>query len=627
MSSALPVFRTARLEQAGLPRGKPLGSILMASGAIAPLDAATALSESWRHGADLPRVLIAEELATPEQVLDAQALHFGAMRLDRGRHPADPMLATLLPPEFCLRHAVLPWMWIGETLILATSRPESFVALLDSLPVGHGPVAMALALESDIHAEVAVRHAEDLARAAETRVRAAESCRDMDRMTPARRALGGGFAIAALALLFTHPDAFFATAAALAVLTLLVAQALKLAAMLAGHAPARTGPDPVRLPVISVLVPLFREENIAQELLKRLSRLDYPRSRLDVLLALEAEDSQTRAALSGVRLPPWMRVIEVPAGTITTKPRALNYALRFARGSIVGVYDAEDSPAADQLLRVAGHFGRAPPEVVCIQGVLDFYNPKANWLSRCFTIEYATWFRVVLPGLARLGFAVPLGGTTVFFRREALEEVGGWDAHNVTEDADLGVRLARYGYRTELVPIVTREEANCRFWPWIRQRSRWLKGYMITWAVHMRSPFGLLRDLGPWKFFGVQVVFLTSILHFLLAPVLWSFWLVLLGLPHPLATALNEAQMSLLLWLFLGSEAVSLLVGAAAVSRSPHPGLLPWVPTLLLYFPLGTIAAYKAVSELLDRPFFWDKTMHGHSAPDHAGADIPTDNH
>ena len=152
------------------------------------------------------------------------------------------------------------------------------------------------------------------------------------------------------------------------------------------------------------------------------------------------------------------------------------------------------------------------------KGCLISITPRVNWLSRCFTIEYATWFRVILPGLARMGLPIPLGGTTLFFRRTILDRLGGWDAHNVTEDADLGIRLARHGYRTELIPTTTYEEANCRPWPWVRQRSRWLKGYAVTWAVHMRNPARLWRDLGPWRFFGVQVLFVGTLSQFITAP-------------------------------------------------------------------------------------------------------------
>jgi cellulose synthase/poly-beta-1,6-N-acetylglucosamine synthase-like glycosyltransferase len=257
-----------------------------------------------------------------------------------------------------------------------------------------------------------------------------------------------------------------------------------------------------------------------------------------------------------------------------------------------------------------------------VQGILDFYNPQANWISRCFTIEYATWFRIVLAGAARLGFSIPLGGTTVYLRRAALAHVGGWDAHNVTEDADLGVRLARYGYQTWLMPTVTREEANNRFIPWIKQRSRWLKGYIVTYIVHMRRPFRLIKEMGVWKFLGFQCFFLTTILQFTLAPALWCFWLVFLGISTPFTEALPTEWMGGLLALFLLTELISLLVGFVAVARTQHQRLMQWVPLMMFYFPMGVFAVYKAWSELIFKPFYWDKTSHGVSHPDEIDGDI-----
>jgi hypothetical protein len=217
----------------------------------------------------------------------------------------------------------------------------------------------------------------------------------------------------------------------------------------------------------------------------------------------------------------------------------------------------------------------------------------------------------MLPGMARLGLAIPLGGTTLNFRRDVLESLGGWDAHNVTEDADLGFRLARHGYRTEMVGTVTEEEANCRAWPWIKQRSRWLKGYMTTYLVHMRHPGRLWAQLGPRKFWGFQAHFISALSQVLLAPVLWSFWLVLLGLPHPLDPVLPRGALLGLGSLFLTVEVITLAIYSASVARPKHRHLLPWVPTMHFYAPLAAIAAYKALFELLVKPFFWDKTAHG----------------
>ena len=212
-----------------------------------------------------------------------------------------------------------------------------------------------------------------------------------------------------------------------------------------------------------------------------------------------------------------------------------------------------------------------------------------------------------------MGFVIPLGGTTLFLRREALESIGGWDAHNVTEDADLGLRLARRGFKTELLDTVTEEEANCHIWPWIRQRSRWLKGYMITWAVHMRRPLRLLRELGLWRFLGVQFLFLGTLTQFLLAPLLWTFWAIPLGLSHPFVALMTPTQIYALTAVFLGAEAVSIGVSLYATAGPRHRWLWKWAPTMHLYFPFATLACLKGLWELGVRPFYWDKTEHGHS--------------
>lgn len=589
----------------------------LSSGRVSASDMARALGEAGRSGASVQASLIASGAMGALAITRDIGRQTGAPVLDPGHQPACDSAVRMLDPAFCLTYDVVPWAWLGDTLVLAATSPDAFHQAAANLPGTAPAVTMALATRADIHAAIARHHGRQLAREAETYARAQDSCRDLGRATPFRLLSGMAVAAAVLAWLALAPGLFFAVATGLAVLTLVFGQLLKCAAFAASLArphPSRPERPPLgSFPEITLLVPLLRERAIAGALLQRLTALTYPKSRLEALLILEQDDDQTRAVLDAATLPPWMRVIEVPRGTIQTKPRALNYALRFARGDIIGIYDAEDAPAPDQLDRVAARFARSPPEVACLQGILDYYNAGANWMSRCFAIEYAIWFRVLLPGFARLGLPIPLGGTTVFLRRAALDHLRGWDAHNVTEDADLGIRLARYGYRTELIGSVTMEEANNRPWPWIRQRSRWLKGYMMTWAVHSRRPLRLIRELGAWRALGLQVFFLTTLAQFLLAPTLWLFWLVLAGLPHPLSSWIGPAGEPALIGFFLLCEAIALAIGFTAVARTRHRGLAPWVITLFLYFPLGTIAAYKGLLETLFRPFYWDKTRHGHS--------------
>lgn len=615
----------ATARSAGDRRGTPLARLLIEDGAIGAQPLVGALAEAGRVNRPVARIVSAEGLVSPEDLLKAQADHYGALVLRKAASPTDPAALARLPAAFCLTHGAIPWRFVGTTLVIATARPEDFEALRDTLPQDIGPVMMALTTEQDVHDIIAEHHGAALAAAAETTRAADESCRDLAVASPRAMAAAGLAAVLVIALVVFAPNLLFAAALGLALLSLVVAQALKAAALLTR--PFAKPDTPIALgarpPRFTLLVPLFREQEIAGALINRLTRLQYPRSLTEIILILEEDDAQTEAALARTRLPSWFRVVSVPPGTVKTKPRALNYALNFATGDIIGVYDAEDAPAPDQLDRVAARFQAGPEKLGCIQGILDFYNPRANWLSRCFAIEYASWFRVVLPGLARLGFAVPLGGTTLFLRRAVLESTGGWDAHNVTEDADLGILLARRGYRTELLATVTREEANNRLWPWVRQRSRWLKGYALTWWVHARRPGRLVRDLGMGGALGVHALFLSTVVSLLLAPVLWSFWLIVFGLPHPLDGMLGGGARTGLITLFLAAEAITILAGLTAVARSPHGGLLPWVPSMVAYFPLGTIALYKALWEVLRRPFYWDKTEHGRSAPDGPGADTP----
>lgn len=622
----------------------PLGQILVEAGALDPGDLLKAVAIRDRQDIPLGDILLAHGWVSEADLTAALALQWNARAVDLLADRPDPRLIDRLGADRCLKAGLLPWRRAGGATVIATARPADFAAQLPGLTAVFGPCVMAIAAERDMHRALLATRQTRLARRAESRVPAHESCRD--------GAFGGRtghagpiwltVALALAAGLAAAPVPGMAALLILALLILVAWSALRLAAlvaMIAGtrrkyRAPLPEGVTafppvprgrPMRLPVISVMVPLFREDDIAGRLIARLGRLDYPKELLDVLLVVEEDDGVTRDALAGTRLPWWMRVVTVPRGPVQTKPRALNFALDFCRGAVIGVYDAEDAPARDQLHRVARGFAEAAPDVACLQGVLDFYNPRTNAIARLFTIEYAAWFRVLLPGLARLGLVVPLGGTTLFFRRDVLERLGGWDAHNVTEDADLGLRLARHGYRTELIDTVTEEEANCRPIPWIRQRSRWQKGFLMTWAVHSRTPRRLWRDLGPRRFIAIQVMLAGSVLQALFAPLLWSFWFLAAGLPHPLAGLLPPVGVQAMVVLFVASEAIGMACGFWATRGAGHRHLWPFVPFLHLYNMLATLSGWKAVQELFFRPFFWDKTAHGifdaGTEGDQAGAD------
>ena len=589
-----------------------LGNRLVAAGLLSPENLALALDLQAQQGARLGEILVAHDLASRRDVLAALAAQYNTQRVDLTRAPCDASLSQDHDPRDCLALKYLPWRRQAGTLVLAVTSPDAIARVVAKLPPEAQRYRFVIVdpvqLDAAIHKVMGPR----LARLAETRVNEDQSCRTWSRKRLSLSVVA--IATCVLTLAYLAPQTGIIALYLLGVLTLCLNMGLKLACLIATRSPAGSPapPPPERLPKISVLVPLFEENRIAEALLARLGRLDYPAALLEVALIVEARDLVTRAAIAKADLPPWMRVIKVPEGGVQTKPRAMNYALDFTQGEIVGVYDAEDAPAPDQLRKVAARFAQAPDDLACLQGKLSFYNPKRNWFARCFTFEYAGWFRIMLPGLERLGLAIPLGGTTLFFRRKHLEALGGWDAHNVTEDADLGIRLARHGYRSEILDTVTQEEANCRFWPWVRQRSRWLKGYAVTWAVHMRAPRQLWRDLGARKFFGFQVLFLGTLAAFGLAPILWwTAICALLSLGNPVLSALPAHALGALTALFILAEIVSCAVFIAAARQIENRPALLWIATLPLYFAFASVAAYKGLTELFTRPFYWDKTQHG----------------
>jgi hypothetical protein len=586
--------------------------LLVQRGDISPAERLQATHMARIQGTSALRVLVAEGWLSSDLLLMARCEMFGAGRISPDRTPADPGLIDAYGISWCLAQGVLPWRRLSGATVYLCAEPEEFEAVLPDLPPLSGRPVLAVAPIEEIVEAIRSTHALQLVAEAEVALPLRWSCRSLRPPQASTWLLVMALGVAILVL---APQALLGGLVWLSLVTLGVTMILKLimaVACLTRHPPPRPPPDRTTappLPEMTVLVPLLREAEVAAKLLNNLDRLRYPRALLDVVFVVEAGDDVTKNALSQLRLPQGFRMLEVPEGTVQTKPRALNFALPFCRGQIVGIYDAEDRPDPDQLLKVAEGFRHAAPEVACLQGRLDFFNTRVNLIARCFTAEYAGWFGLFLQGLDRMRLPIPLGGTTLFLRREVLARTGPWDAHNVTEDADLGMRLYRHGYRVSLIDTVTQEEANVRVWPWIKQRSRWIKGYMATYLVHMRSPGALWRDLGPAGFAAMQCLFLGSILSALTMPVLLVIWAAALGMP-----GLGGVQAMTPPWLgpaMLGIEAVNLGLWALGIRARRHRHLWPMLPLLHLYFIMASLAALKALVELLHKPFYWDKTDHG----------------
>lgn len=376
--------------------------------------------------------------------------------------------------------------------------------------------------------------------------------------------------------------------------------------------PAQRLPDE-NLPVYTILVPLYDEAASLPGLAAAIGKLDYPKEKLDVKLILEEDDQATWDAAVMLNLPDWFHIIRVPPSLPRTKPKACNYVLPFARGDFLTIYDAEDRPDTLQLRKVLAEFSRSSPQVACLQAQLNYYNRNENLLTRWFALEYAGWFHYMLWGLQRLGVPIPLGGTSNHIRTDVLRRVGAWDPYNVTEDADLGIRLAMHGYQTRMVDSTTMEEAPLRLMPWIRQRSRWIKGYMQTWLVHMRRPLTLYRHTGLAGFLGFQLFVGGPCLVFLLTPWLWM--LVLLSLTSSIYFPYLTALPPWLEGLFLLNIALGLALPACSSAwlarRHRWEGMLTAVCTFPFYWFLHSAASLRALWQLLSAPHYWDKTVHG----------------
>lgn len=366
------------------------------------------------------------------------------------------------------------------------------------------------------------------------------------------------------------------------------------------------------LPIYTILVPMYKEPEVLPILVNALRNLDYPQSRLDIKLVLEADDTETIDAAKAMGLESTFEIIRVPPSMPRTKPKACNYALQFARGELLTIYDAEDKPEPDQLKRVIAAFRKSSNDVACIQARLNYYNSDENWLTRMFTLEYTLWFDFYLPALEYLRIPIPLGGTSNHFLIDVLRNVQAWDPYNVTEDADLGVRLTQLDWRVGVVNSTTFEEANVSVTNWIRQRSRWLKGYMQTYLVHMRNPIKFYRMTGGTGFWGFQFFVGGTVLTPLLVPFTLIPYVVWLCTRTTMFDDLFPpfVMYTNLFTLLIGNGFFIYLTLLASFKRRYYR-LAPYALTVPAYWLLQTIAAFKGLWQLISKPFYWEKTTHG----------------
>ena len=368
--------------------------------------------------------------------------------------------------------------------------------------------------------------------------------------------------------------------------------------------------EPSALPIYTILVPMYHESAaVIERLTQHLLALDYPREKLDIKLVVEADDTETIQAIESLKPPEIMQILRVPPSQPRTKPKACNVALPHVRGEYLVIFDAEDAPEPNQLKRAIALFELSDPKVTCVQAPLNYYNRNETLLTRLFAIEYSCLFRLLLPALEALELPIPLGGTSNHLKVARVHDMGGWDAYNVTEDADLGIRIAYLGERTRMLPSLTLEEAPITLGAWMKQRTRWIKGYIQTWLVFMRMPGELKQHLGRRGYYGFQLFVGAPALTFLLAPVFWAICLMAsLGL---LPTPFSPTLLGLCMVSFMGGILSHWLFARQVIALERWSDMRLALLVFPLYWLLHSLACARALWQLITAPHYWEKTKHG----------------
>lgn len=598
-----------------------LGDILIQRGLITEDELRAALDQQERTGSRLGEILYYEMGLPEDDLAAALADQLRVPLLDlEGIEPSLEALEII--PEALQREGRCVPLAVDETaLYMAITDPlddETYEAIRELTDLR---IRTYMVTRTDLEALLREIHLEEHIRAARTELltRFPEDC--------ANRVLSGGqriffivFLILCLAGFIISPLTTGIALVILCVVIYLAASIYKFKLFYDSFGRRRefdftpeevASIDDREVPRYTILVPLFREAAVVPRLTENLTKLDYPKSKLEIMLLCEEEDDSTIEAILEAGLPPYFRLLIVPDSQPKTKPKACNYGIQQATGKFVVIYDAEDQPDPDQLKKVLLAWERSEDNVVCVQSKLNYFNTEQNLLTRFFATEYALWFDLLLPGLDASGAPIPLGGTSNHFNREALIELGAWDPFNVTEDADLGLRLHKAGYKTVMLNSTTLEEANSQLRNWIRQRSRWVKGYFQTYLVHMRHPFRLIRDIGIGAFLSFQFIVGATII-FVLNPIFWlltTIWLFTeAGIIEDLFPGFVYYAASL--QLFVGNFVFTYLAVAGSMQR----GLFHLVRYALfspIYWGLMSIGAWVGFYQLFTKPFYWEKTEHG----------------
>ena len=623
---------------------------LLAEGILTGEEVARASFLCRKTNSSIVQIILSENILNPKELYLAIAKFENVEFADLKKYPCDKNIVDVKGRDTYGRLKALPWKREGDVIIIATC--EKTDALIKWADANFNKYELAITSEFDINDSInSIFEEENNEDAIGMLFKKHPYYSAKNLFSSFGSKIFIFFLALVLSLFIFFPVStlpfLFAALALFYSATLLFKTTLFLIGILRRSKSEKSQPlisvSDDDLPIYTILVPLFREENTIRKLTDAIKNLNYPKSKLDVKLIVESDDEITINAIKEQKCERIFQIIKVPYSLPQTKPKACNYALRFAKGDYVTIYDAEDVPDPDQLKKVLRVFENSSSDLVCVQAKLNYFNIKENILSRLFAVEYSTLFDFLLFGLEAMKIPIPLGGTSNHFRMNILRELYAWDPYNVTEDADLGIRIAQKGWRCKVINSLTLEEAPVKFGSWIRQRSRWIKGHLQTYFVHMRNPIDLYKKVGVVGFFGVQFFLGAPALIFLISPIMWFVYLLFVlgfisvpeNMPAWFDMVIDYSEA-----MFFVGIALQIFYAVVAISinqkfcdgedfsynnkkvldkngRAIYEKDFMWknmmVYSLLfpIYWVLHSIASFKSVWQLITKPYYWEKTEHG----------------
>lgn len=579
---------------------------LLKSGLITSKNLKRALSLKNRYGGSLEGILLKESMVSSIDLYRSLANHYCVEYINLKKSP--PLASLLEKRDFFdyIKYDFVPWKRVGDITFLAISNlsNELFLYLKNKYPSGFrivytSPEYITLTIQRHFsYLNISIT---------ENELKALDKTySSYELMSPNQKTKLSVWLFVFVFVSLCFPKISFIAISLLGNLIFLTNVLFKMLLFSKGSQRnkdhSKNKYDYKDLPVYTILLPLYKESVALPNLLRSIRELQYPKNKLDVILVVEEFDRETISSLKEVRYDGLFRVICVPRSYPKTKPKACTYALKFAKGEYITIYDAEDRPERDQLLKAVDCFANSEKDVACLQAKLFCINYKEKLLSFLFSIEYLILFGYLLKGLEIIKAPIPLGGTSNHFKTKILKLSGGWDPYNVTEDADLGYRIAKHGYKTKILDSITWEEAPISLVPWFKQRSRWIKGHIQTYIVHLRNVSKLEKTYGNVGIMGFHI--------FLILPILTYFLqlLVAVQILFPMDPFLKWFSMTnALLWIVF-SLATSIFVVLKNQWKGFNPLMFLACP---FYYFLHLISVIMAIYDIFSgRLHYWAKTTH-----------------